>query len=57
MFAGCLMTVTEVTPWGAKGYVQALGVDDKPGGQAYYRATHIEMSPVLGIAYWVMKDD
>ena len=38
MFAGCMLTVTEIKPWGVQGYVQALGEDGKPGGQAYYRA-------------------
>jgi hypothetical protein len=38
-FAGCLMTVTAVHPWGVQGYVQALGNSPtEEGGQAYYRA-------------------
>ena len=55
MFAGCFMTVTEVKPWGAQGYVQSLGIDGKPGGQAYYRATHEEMTPPLGQALFVIE--
>ena len=54
MFAGCIMVVTEPKPWGAQGYVQALGSDGKPGGQAYYRAKHEEMYPV-GMACWIVE--
>lgn len=54
MFAGCLMVVTEPKPWGAQGYVQALGEDGKPGGQAYYRAKFEEMEPTGGMAPWVI---
>lgn len=58
-FAGCLMIITEPKPWGAQGYVQALGdarkpgADRKPGGQAYYRATWEEMESTGGKAVWV----
>lgn len=38
MFAGCLMVVTEVKSWGVQGYVQSLGKNEEPGGQAHYRA-------------------
>ena len=48
MFAGCFMTVTEPKSWGAQGYVQALGRDGKPGGQAYYRAQWNEMDGPIG---------
>ena len=50
MFAGCIMTVTETKPWGAQGYVQALGADQEPGGQAYYRAKWDEMERTGGMA-------
>ena len=40
MFAACLMVVSELKPWGVQGYVQALGENGEPGGQAYYRAKH-----------------
>jgi hypothetical protein len=50
MFAGAIMTVTEPKPWGAQGYVQALGVDENPGGQAYYRAHWEEMEKTGGQA-------
>ena len=51
-FAGCFMTITEPKPWGAKGYVQALGENrDHMGGQAYYRAQWDEMEPI-GMAIW-----
>lgn len=52
MFAACFMIVTELKPWGAQGYVQALGEDGKAGGQAYYRAKWDEMVKV-GKAEWV----
>jgi len=54
MFAFCMMTVTEPKPWGAQGYVQALGEDGKPGGQAYYRANWEEME-LVGFAEWVSE--
>jgi len=43
MFAGCFMIVTEPKDWGAQGYVQSLGENGRPGGQAYYRAKWEEM--------------
>lgn len=52
MFGGCMMVVTEPKPWGAQGYVQALGADGQIGGQAYYRATWEEMEETGGIAPW-----
>lgn len=51
-FTGCLMVVTEPKPFGAQGYVQALGAADAPGGQAYYRANWSEMAPTGGRAPW-----
>ena len=51
MFAGCLMVVTELKPWGCQGYVQALGQDGEPGGQAYYRARWEEMEELAGGGY------
>jgi hypothetical protein len=53
MFAFCMFMVTEPKPWGAQGFVQALGANGKPGGQAYYRATWEEMEPTGGKAEWV----
>ena len=53
MFAACLMTVSEVKPWGAQGYVQALGQEGKPGGQAYYRAKWEEIEQTGGMAPFV----
>ena len=55
MFAGCLMVVTEPKPWGAQGYVQALGENGKHGGQAYYRAKWEEMEKTGGYAEWVAE--
>jgi hypothetical protein len=52
MFAGCIMVVTEPQTWGAKGYVQALGENNTPGGQAYYPAEWAEIE-VVGEAEWV----
>ena len=54
MFAGCFMTVTEPKSWGAQGYVQALGEDGKPGGQAYYRAKWEEINLTGGFAPYVI---
>lgn len=51
MFAFCMMTITEPKEWGAQGYVQGLGQDGKPAGQAYYRAKWEEMDYV-GRAVW-----
>jgi hypothetical protein len=53
MFAGCLMVVSEPKQFGAQGYVQALGENGKPGGQAYYRAKWAEME-LCGRAAWVV---
>lgn len=55
MFAGALMIVRETKNWGAQGYVQVLGQDGKPGGQAHYRATFDEMEPTKGVAPWVLE--
>lgn len=52
MFAACIMVVTEPKAFGAQGYVQGLGQNGEPGGQAYYRAKWEEMEPV-GMAQWV----
>ena len=59
MFFGCLMVVSEPKPWGAQGYVQSLGQDEKPGGQAYYRVKWDDMEPTGGMAAWVIggRDD
>lgn len=54
MFAGCLMVVDEIKSWGVQGYVQSLGSDGEPGGQAYYRAEHGTFSQ-CGRAEWVIK--
>lgn len=54
MFGGCMMVVTEPKPWGAQGYVQALGQDGEMGGQAYYRATWEEME-FVGLTAWSVE--
>ena len=52
-FAGCMMTVTEKKSFGAQGYVQALGENAEPGGQAYYRANWGELVQTGGKAPWM----
>lgn len=54
MFAACIMVVKEPKEFGAQGYVQTLGENGYPGGQAYYRANWEEMEPV-GMSEWVAK--
>jgi hypothetical protein len=54
MFACCLMTISEPKEFGAQGYVQALGANAEPGGQAYYRAKWDEMEYV-GQAIWEIE--
>lgn len=54
MFAGCFMIVSEPKKFGAQGYVQSLGENGKPGGQAYYRAKWEEME-LIGTAAWVCE--
>ena len=54
MFAACIMVVTEPKSFGAQGYVQGLGENGEPGGQAYYRATWKEME-IVGSAEWVSE--
>lgn len=54
MFAACLMVVSEVKPWGVQGYVQALGQDGEPGGQAYYRAATGTFALTGGKAVWLV---
>lgn len=56
MFCACMFIVTEPKPWGAQGYVQALGENGQRGGQAYYRATWEEMEPTGGRAEWVRSN-
>lgn len=52
-FGGCMMVVAEPKPWGAQGFVQALGEDrETMGGQAYYRARWDEMEPTGGVTVW-----
>lgn len=53
-FAGCFMVVSEPKPWGAQGYIQAVGEDRAtPGPVAYYRARWEEMEWV-GMATWIL---
>lgn len=57
MFAACLLVVTELKSWGVMGYVQALGEDMRPGGQAYIRLKFEEIEPTGGRAVWVLGED
>ena len=52
-FGGCFMVVSEPKPFGAQGYVQALGNNGETGGQAYYRAEWEEME-MCGSAFWTI---
>lgn len=53
MFSACLMTISEVKSWGVMGYVQGLGENGEPGGQAYIRLNFNEIEPTGGKAPWV----
>ncbi len=55
VFAACIMVVTESKPFGAQGYVQALGMPGASGGQAYYRAHWDEME-LVGRAEWMVGE-
>lgn len=51
LFAGRLLVVTEVKPWGVQGYVHNAGTD----GAAYYRAETGTFEPTGGRAPWVLE--
>jgi hypothetical protein len=51
MFACCMVTVSELKPWGIQGYVQALGENGEMGGQAYIRATWSDIE-FVGRTVW-----
>lgn len=55
MFAGCMLIVTEPKSFGAQGYVQGLGENNKPAGQAYYRACWEETERTGGMAVWLAE--
>jgi len=55
-FRGCFMTVTELKPWGAQGYIQMISTREKMGGQAYFRATWEQME-FIGKTAWIKADD
>jgi hypothetical protein len=55
MFAGCFLVVSEAKPFGCMGYVQSLGENGEPGGQAYYRPRWEEMEPLNVTAEWVAR--
>jgi hypothetical protein len=57
MFAACLFIVTEPKYFGALGYVQSLGINGRPGGQAYYRATFEELVPLEnGLCPFILEE-
>lgn len=56
MFGACFMVVTELKSWGVQGFVQALGSNGEPGGQAYYRAKWEEFEPTGGTVVWAPQD-
>ncbi len=51
-FGACFLVVTDPRPWGAQGYVQIIGSNDRPGGLAYYRARWEEIE-LIGAAEWI----
>jgi len=53
-FSACFMVVTDPKPWGAQGYVQALGTRTEPGDLAYFRAKWEEME-FIGQAEWTVS--
>jgi len=55
MFRFCFMTITEPKSWGAQGYVQVLGSNGEPGGQAYYREK-FEAMEYVGKAVYMPTD-
>jgi hypothetical protein len=55
MFCACMFVLTELKPWGAQGYVQGLGENGEPAGQAHYRARWSEMEPTGGRAVWIRQ--
>ena len=55
MFGGCLLVVTELKSFGVMGYVQALGENEKVGGQAYIRLPWNEFEPTRGTVVWAVS--
>lgn len=55
MFAGCLAVVTEIKPWGVLCYVQCIGENGEPGGQAHYRAERDTFEGIGAQAPWRLK--
>lgn len=53
MFAACLCVVDEPKAFGAQVYVQGLGENGEPAGQAYYRASWEELDETGGRAPWM----
>jgi hypothetical protein len=50
MFGACMVTVTEVKPWGVQGYVQSAGVP----GQQYVRVKTEDFKHTGGKAVWIV---
>ena len=58
MFGACLLVITELKSFGVMGYVQGLGQDGKPGGQAYIRLPWDQIQPCVdGLAQWVIGNE
>lgn len=57
-FAGCMMVIEELRPWGAMGYITPIGerLDMPPMGVCYYRALWEEMEPTGGRVVWRFSD-
>jgi hypothetical protein len=47
-FAGCLIVLDEVKPWGIAGFIPGVGTREMPGGLYPYRATWEEIEPTGG---------
>jgi hypothetical protein len=52
VFGACMVTVTEVKPWGVQGYVQSAGVS----GQQYIRLKTEDFERTGGMAVWAVGD-
>ncbi len=57
MFAGCLMTITDLKNFGCMGFVQGIGENGEMGGQAYYQADWNEFEKTGGIAPWSVAEE
>ena len=56
MFGGCFLVVTEPKSFGCQGYVQCLGQDGNPGGQAFLRPAFEKMELIGKAAFVIGRD-